>query len=100
MEETFLISQKNKHIKIYENIRKIAVGQGDDYTNGFILDYPHFKENYMLIAVNLSNQQALDADQIKIARNREQVGNKTMFFIFEEVKEAFLYLLHGIVRFL
>ena len=24
----------------YENIRKIATGQGDDYTNGCLLDYP------------------------------------------------------------
>ena len=27
---------------IYENIRKIATGQGDDYTTGCLLDYPNF----------------------------------------------------------
>ena len=26
----------------YENIRKIAIGQGDDYTTGCLLDYPYF----------------------------------------------------------
>ena len=28
----------------YENIRKIATGQGDDYTTGRLLDYPYFKK--------------------------------------------------------
>ena len=42
----------------YENIRKIATGQGDDYTTGCLLDYPYFKDNYKMIAVDLSKQQA------------------------------------------
>ena len=25
-------------------IRNISTGQGDDYTTGCLLDYPHFKE--------------------------------------------------------
>ena len=35
----------NNDVKTYENIRKIATGQGDDYTTGCLLDYPYFKEN-------------------------------------------------------
>ena len=46
----------------YENIRKIATGQGDDYTTGFLLDYSYFADTYKMIAVDLSKQQALDAD--------------------------------------
>ena len=46
----------------YENIRKIATSQGDDYTTGYLLDYPYFKDSYKMIAVDLSKQQALDAD--------------------------------------
>ena len=46
----------------YENIRKIATGQGDDYTTGFLLDYSYFTDSYKMIAVDLSKQQALDAD--------------------------------------
>ena len=38
------------------------IGQGDDYTTSCLLDYPYFKENYKLIAIDRSNQQALDAD--------------------------------------
>ena len=46
----------------YENIRKIATGQGDDYTTGCLLDYSYFADTYKMIAVDLSKQQALDAD--------------------------------------
>ena len=52
----------NGMTKTYENIRKIAMGQGDDYITGCFLDYPYFKENYKLIALDLSKQQELDAD--------------------------------------
>ena len=45
----------------YENIRKIAIGQGDDYTTGCLLDYTYFKK-YKMIAIDLSKQQAFDAD--------------------------------------
>ena len=46
----------------YQNIRKIASGQGDDYTTGCLLDYPYFKENYKMIAIRLSKQEVLDSD--------------------------------------
>ena len=52
----------NSMTKTYKNIRKIATGQGDDYTTGCLLDYSYFKENYKMIAIDLSKQQALDAD--------------------------------------
>ena len=40
----------------YENIRKIATGQGDDYTTGCLLDYSYFADTYKMIAVDLSKQ--------------------------------------------
>ena len=46
--------------KTYENIRKIATGQVDDYTTGCLLDYSYFKDHYKMIVIK---QQALDADQ-------------------------------------
>ena len=46
----------------YDNIRKIATGQGDDYTTDCSLDYPYFKNYCKMIAINLSKQQALDVD--------------------------------------
>ena len=33
----------------YENIRKIATGQGDDYTTGCLLDYTYFTNTYKMI---------------------------------------------------
>ena len=44
----------NNDIKTYDNIRKISAGQEDDYTTGCLLDYPYFKENYKMIAADLS----------------------------------------------
>ena len=55
--------QPVKHYLItYENIRKIATGQGDDYTTGCLLDYNYFKNHYKMIATDLSKQQELEAD--------------------------------------
>ena len=34
-------------IRTYENIRKIALGQGDDYTTVCLLEYPCFKKKIM-----------------------------------------------------
>ena len=42
-------------LKIYDNIRKIATGQGDDYTAGCFPSCTYFKELYKLIAIDLSN---------------------------------------------
>ena len=50
---------KNNKIT-YDNIRKIATGQGDDYTTGCLLDYTYFANTYKVIAVDLSKQLALD----------------------------------------
>ena len=51
----------NNDFKTYENIRKIAASQGDDYTTGCLLDYPYFKGNCKIIAIDLRKQQALHA---------------------------------------
>ena len=36
----------------YENIRKLATGQGDDYTTGCLLDYIYFKNYYKMIVID------------------------------------------------
>ena len=41
---------------IYNNIRKIATGQVDDYTTGCLLDYSYFKEYYKLTAIDFSKE--------------------------------------------
>ena len=76
----------------YENIRKIATGQGDDNTTGCLLDYPCFKDSYKMIAVDLSKQQTLDADpravqQINFTSNLEE-DNIRIYLILEEANET------------
>ena len=78
----------------FDNIRKIATGQGDDYTTGCLLGYSSFKK-YNMIAIDLSKLQVLDVNlkaiqQINFTGNLTKDGNTTMVFITEEVKEAIL----------
>ena len=93
----------NSDLKTYDNIRRIATGQGDDYRTGCLLNYSYFKENYKMIAIDLNNQQALDADpkaiqQINFTANLARVGNTTMFFVIEEVKETLFEFLQGTLK--
>ena len=46
---------KNKKMT-YDNIRRIAIGYGDDYTTGCLLDYQYLIETCKVIAVDLSKQ--------------------------------------------
>ena len=89
--------------KTYENIRKIAIGKGDDYTTSCLLDYPYFKENYKMIAIDLSRQNELDADpraiqQINFTANLDRAGNTIIFFIIEEAKETVFGFSQGTVK--
>ena len=103
MEKNFF-DQPVKNNKItYENIRKIATGQGDDYTTGCLLDYTYFKKYYKMIAIDLSKQQALDADpkaiqQINFTANLDRAGNTRIYFILEEAKETALNFSQETVR--
>ena len=96
--------QPIKNDKItYDNIRKITTSQGDDYTAGCLLDYTYFKNYYKMIAVGLSEQQALDADpkavqQIYFTANFNRAGNTRIYFILEEAKETVLDFSIGIVK--
>ena len=93
---------KNNEVT-YEDIGKNATGQGDDYTTGCLLDYIYFKNYYKMIAVDLSKQQALDADpkaiqQINFTANLDRAGNTRIYFILEEAKETVLDFSQGTVK--
>ena len=88
----------------YENIRKVATGKGDDYTTGSLLDNPYINDTYKMIAIDLSKQQALDADpraiqQINFTANLDRAGNTRIYFILEEPKETILDFSQGTVKF-
>ena len=42
----------NSKFKTYENIQKIATGQGDDYKTGCLLDCSYFKDHCKMIAID------------------------------------------------
>ena len=98
-----LFDQPVKNDKVtYENIRKIAIGQGYDYTTGCLLDYTYFKQCYKMIAIDLSKQQALDADpreiqHINFTANLDRT-NKRIYFILEEAKETIFEFSQGTVK--
>ena len=82
----------------YENIRKIATGQGDGYTFGCFLDYIYFKSYYKIIAIDLSKQQGLDADPRAIQQINFTVNLDRRICILEETKETVFEFLQGTVK--
>ena len=93
--QNFFDQPVKNNLRTYGSIREIAIGQGYDYTTGCLLDYNSFKNYYKMIAIDLSKQQALDADpkaiqQINLTGNLALNLNTTMFLIIEEAKETVL----------
>ena len=87
----------------YENIRKITAGPGDDYTTGCLLNYTYLQKHYKIISIDLSKQQALNADpkaikQFNFTANLDRVGNTRLYFILEEAKETVFEFSQGTVK--
>ena len=61
-------------LRTQDNIRKIAIGQRDNYTTGCLLDYIYFKQYYKMKAIDFSKEQALDAD-LKVIQQINFTGN-------------------------
>ena len=81
--ENFFDRPVKTNLRTYDSIRKIATGQRDDYTTGCLLDYNYFNEYHKMIAIDLSKQQTLDADQ----KGLQQINfTATIFFIIKEAK--------------
>ena len=85
-DENVFFQQVKDNKVTYENIRKIATGQGDDYATGCLLDYLYFKDSYKMVAADLKKQQELDADpriiqQINFTANLDRAGNTRIYFI-------------------
>ena len=92
-------------IKQYDEVRKVSAGHGDGYTTGSLLDYAYFKDNYRLIAVDLSKQKALDADLRAIQQIVFQgvVGGNDgikikLYTILEQSKETVLEFYKGTAK--
>ena len=91
----------NDLVKQYDEIRKTATGQGDDYTTGCLLDYQYFKDHYNLIAIDLSKQKELDADSRAI-QQIEFYGmlktNSQVCTVLEKSKETMLEFYKGTAK--
>ena len=76
----FDLPVKNEE-EIYEKI--IKMNNNNDYTTDNLLDFAYFKENYQLIAIDLSKQTKLkDPQQINfIGKLEGQNNGATLFFI-------------------
>ena len=75
------------YLRTYRNIRKIVIGQGDDYTTGTLIDYLDFKRYYELIAIE-ADPKAIQ--QIIFTGSLDRSGITQMFFIIGEAKETVL----------
>ena len=69
----------------YEEQAYEKIIDNNDYTTGNLLDFAYYKENYKLIAIDLSKQTKLkDPQQINfIGKIEGQNNGITMFFIIE-----------------
>ena len=80
--------EKVNEEEVYEKITEMS--RNNDYTTGNLLDFAYFKENYRLIATDLSKQTKLkDPQQINfIGKLENQDLGATMFFIIEKLEET------------
>ena len=88
-------------MKQYDEIRKIATGQGDDYTTGCLLDYQYFKNHYNLIVIDLSWQNELDANSRAIQQFEFYEMLKTnshVCTVLEKSKETVLQFSKGTAK--
>ena len=90
---------KNKE-EAYEKI--IEMSWNNDCTTGNFFDFAYFKENYRLIAIDLSKQTKLnDPQQINFIGELEgQDHRATMFFIIEKSEETIFEFLQSSVNIL
>ena len=90
--KNFFYHSIKSYVKTYDNIRKIATGQGDNYTTGCLLDYPYFKKYYEVIAIDLSKQQKLNAYpkamQETFTGKLNRAESVRMYFVIEEATKS------------
>ena len=70
---------------------------------GCLLDNTYFKNYYKMIVVDLSEQQAFDADpkalqQINFTENLDRAENTRFYLILEEAKETIFEFSQGTAK--
>ena len=88
-------------IEKYRELKKVMIGNGEDYTTGSLLDFNYFDKHYKLVAVDLSKQKELDADPraIQQIEFKYMLGtNSTIYWEVEKSKETILEFCKGTVK--
>ena len=88
MEKAFFELPVKNEEEAYEKI--ISMSRDNDCTTSSLLDFPYFKENYRLIAIDLSEQtKSKDPQQINfIGKLGNQAHGAKMFFIIEKSEKT------------
>ena len=91
----------NSQIRIFDKVRKIPTGKGDNYATGCLLDYKYFKDFYQLVAIDLPKQKELDADP-RVIQQIEFLGtpnsNGSVLAVLEKSKETVLEFYKGTAK--
>ena len=88
-------------IEKYRELKKVMIGEGEDYTTGSLLDFNYFDKHYKLVAVDLSKQKELDADPRAILQIefKYMLGtNSTIYWVLEKSKETVSEFHKGTVK--
>ena len=88
-------------IEKYGELKKVMIGEGEDYTTGSLLDFNYFDKHYKLVAVDLSKQKELDADPRAILQIefKYMLGtNSTIYWVLEKSKETVSEFHKGTVK--
>ena len=90
MESFFYLPVKNEE-QAYEKV--MGISNNNDYTTGSLLYFAYFKENYRLVAIDLSKQTKLkDPQQINfIGKLENQDHGATLFIIEKSEKTTFKF---------
>ena len=88
----------NDSIKQYDEVRKILIGQGGDYTTGCLLDFTYFIKKYRLIAVDLSKQKVDSRAIQQILFTGNASANVRIYYILEKSKETMLEFAKGTTK--
>ena len=88
MEKSFFNLLVKDEEEAYE--KTTGVNRNNDYTTGNLLDFACFKENFRLIAIDLSEKtKSNHPQQINfISKFENQVNGEKVFFIIEKSEET------------
>ena len=88
MDGRYFFDQPVKNsLRTYGKIRKTAIGQGDDYTTGCLIDYPYFKNYYKITATEKLAVDPKPIQRINFTGNLDRSGITHFFSLLKKRKK-------------